>query len=112
MVGISDFAIYSFIFIVTPDESQGYLGFSTVTLPRAQRFPFGHNNLKIILVRPFIWYVGIYGQCHKCYCFVTLTFNFKVTGGLLKVRLWPFFHILAQYICPVSLQKFDLEALH
>ena len=25
------------------------------------------------------------------YCFVTLTFNFKVTGGLLKVRFWPFF---------------------
>ena len=32
-----------------------------------------------------------------CYCFVTLTFNFKVTGGLLKVRFWPFFHILAQF---------------
>ena len=35
--------------------------------------------------------MGIYGQCHKRYCFVTLTFNFKVTSGLLKVRFWPFF---------------------
>ena len=26
-----------------------------------------------------IWYVGIYGQCHACYCFV------------------PFFYILAQF---------------
>ena len=41
--------------------------------------------------------MGIYGQCHERYCFVTLTFNFKVTGGLLKVRFWPFFHILAQF---------------
>ena len=29
--------------------------------------------------------------------FVTLTFNFKVTGGPLKVRFWPFFHFLAQF---------------
>ena len=42
-------------------------------------------------------YVRIYGQCHEHYCFVTLTFNSKVTGGLLKVRFWPFFHILAQF---------------
>ena len=28
---------------------------------------------------------------------MTLTFNFKVTGGLLKVRFWLFFHILAQF---------------
>ena len=28
---------------------------------------------------------------------VSLTFNFKVTGGLLKVRFWPFSHILAQF---------------
>ena len=38
-----------------------------------------------------IWYVGIYGQCHERYCFVTLTCNFKVTGGLLNVRFWAFF---------------------
>ena len=44
------------------------------------------------------FWVGINGQCHKRYCFVTLTFNFKVTGGLLKVRFWPFFHIWAQFL--------------
>ena len=38
--------------IVSPDESQGYLGFSTVT-PPPQRFPFGRDNLKNIFVRPF-----------------------------------------------------------
>ena len=38
-----------------------------------------------------MWYMGIYGQYHEHYCFVTLTFNFKVTGSLLKVRFWPFF---------------------
>ena len=38
--------------IVSPDESRGYLGFSTVT-PPPQRFPFGRDNLKNILVRPF-----------------------------------------------------------
>ena len=37
--------------IVSPDESRGYLGFSTVAPP--QRFPFGCSNLKHILVRPF-----------------------------------------------------------
>ena len=38
---------------VSPDESQVYLGFSTVTLPLPQRFPFGRDNLQNILVRPF-----------------------------------------------------------
>ena len=41
------------IMIVSPDESRGYLGFSTVTPPPPQRFPFGRDNLKNILVRPF-----------------------------------------------------------
>ena len=31
------------------------------------------------------------GNATKRYCFVTLTFNFKVTGSLLKVRFWAFF---------------------
>ena len=73
--------------------------------------------------------MGIYGQCHERYCFVTLTFNLKVTGGLLKVRFWPFFSLFGPvllyrksdhpmagiyntYISSVSMQKFDLEALH
>ena len=59
--------------------------------PLLQRFPFGHDNLKNILVRPFKFGMWVYmGNA-------TLTFNFKVTGGLLKVRIWPFFHILAQF---------------
>ena len=40
-------------FIVSPDESRGYLGFSRVTLPPPKRFLFGRDNLKNILVRPF-----------------------------------------------------------
>ena len=86
--------------VVSPDKSRGYLGFSTVTPPPPpQRFPFGRDNLKNILVRTFKFgmCMGIYGQCHERYCFVTLTFNLKVTGGHLKVRFWPFLHILAQF---------------
>ena len=40
------------LIIVSPEESQGYLAFGTVT-PPPQRFPFGFDNLKNILVRPF-----------------------------------------------------------
>ena len=46
--------------IVSPDESWGYLGFSKVTLPPPQRFPFGRNNLKNILVRPFKFDMWVY----------------------------------------------------
>ena len=45
--------------IVSPDESQGYLGFSTVT-PPPQRFPFGRDNLKNILVSPFKFGMWVY----------------------------------------------------
>ena len=41
------------VLIVSLDESRGYLGFSTVTPLLPQRFPFGRNNLKNILVRTF-----------------------------------------------------------
>ena len=44
--------------VVSPDESRGYLGFSTVMPP--QRFPFGRNNLKNILVRPIKFGVWVY----------------------------------------------------
>ena len=93
------------------------------------RFPFGRDNLKNILVRPFTFGMWVYmGNAMNAVFFVTLTFNFKVTGGLLKVRFWPFFTfwpvliyrkldhpmggIYNTYICPVSMQKFDLKALH
>ena len=45
---------YNSLIIVSPDESRGYLGFSTVTPPPPpQRFPFGRDNLKNNLVRTF-----------------------------------------------------------
>ena len=55
-MGISD-AIF-----VSPDE-RGYLGFSTVTPPPPpppQRFPFGRDNLKNILVRTFKFGMWVY----------------------------------------------------
>ena len=45
--------------IVSPDESRGYLGFSTV-MPPPQRFPFGHDNLKNILVRTVKFGMWVY----------------------------------------------------
>ena len=49
---------------VSPDESRGYLGFSTVTSPLPppppQRFPFGRDNLKNILVRTFKFGMWVY----------------------------------------------------
>ena len=39
------------LLILSLDESWGYLGFSTVTPPPLQRFPFGRDNLKNILRR-------------------------------------------------------------
>ena len=47
--------------IVSPDKSQGYLGFSMVMLPPPpKRFPFGRDHLKNILVRPFKFGMWIY----------------------------------------------------
>ena len=43
--------------IVSPDES---LGFSTVMPPPPQRFPFGRDNLKNILVRIFKFGMWVY----------------------------------------------------
>ena len=58
----------------------------------ASEISFWIQYLKKYFSQTFqIWYVGIYGQCYERYSFVILTFNFKVTGGPLKVRLWPFF---------------------
>ena len=45
--------------IVSLNKSRGYLGFSTVTLPRL-RFPFGRDNLKNILVRTFKFSMWVY----------------------------------------------------
>ena len=48
------------IFIVSPDKSRVHLGFSTVTLPPPQRFPFGRDNLNNILVRTFKFGMWVY----------------------------------------------------
>ena len=49
------------LLIVSPDESRGYLGFSTVTPPPPpQRFPFGRDNLKNILVGTFKFGMWVY----------------------------------------------------
>ena len=50
------------LFIVSPDESRGYLGFSTVTPPPPppQRFPFERDNLKNILVTTFKFGMWVY----------------------------------------------------
>ena len=54
VVDCSSCCMQNIVFIVSPDESRGYLGFSTVTPPPPpQRFPFGRDNLKNILVRTF-----------------------------------------------------------
>ena len=50
-------SLYVLVF-VSPDESRGYLGFSTVTPP--QRFPFGRDNLNNILVRTFKFGMWVY----------------------------------------------------
>ena len=69
-----------------------------------------------LLVRPFKFGMWVYmgNAMNAKYCFVTLIFNFKVTGGLLKVHFftfWPSSHIQKvrypmagicnTYICPL-----------
>ena len=49
----------SYFLIVFPDKSRGYLGFNTV-MPPPQRFPFGRDNLKNILVRNFKFAMWVY----------------------------------------------------
>ena len=49
-----------FLVIVSLDESWGYLGFSTVTPPQPQRYPFGRDSLKNILVRLFKFGMWVY----------------------------------------------------
>ena len=55
------FPVVCLLIIVSPDESRGYFGFSTVTPPPPpQRFPFGRDNLKNILVRTFKFGMWVY----------------------------------------------------
>ena len=56
---IFQFLVFLYL-IVSPDESRGYLGLSVVAPPLPQRFPFGRDNLKNILVRPFKFGMWVY----------------------------------------------------
>ena len=69
---------------MSPDESLGHLGFSTVTLP-PQRFPVGRDNLKNILVRPFKFGMWVYMG------------NATNAIVLPKGQILAIFHILAQF---------------
>ena len=72
-----------------------------------QRFPFGHDNLKNILVRPFkfgMWvYMGLQFQSHWWPLKGQMFSHF---GPVLIYRK------LDHPMSSVSMQKFDLEALH
>ena len=71
----------TYILIVSPDESRIRTGLSRVMSPPPppQRFPFGRDNLKNILVRTSKFGMWVY---------MGNAMNAKVTGGLLKVRFW------------------------
>ena len=58
-LGFSTSLSTAVVVFVSPDESRGYLGFSTVT-PPPQRFLFGRDNLKNILVRTFKFGMWVY----------------------------------------------------
>ena len=60
-IHITNYIFCNIYIFVSPDESLGYLGFSTVMPPLPlQRFPFGHDNLKNILVRPLKFGMWVY----------------------------------------------------
>ena len=84
------------IIVSPPDESRGYLGFSTVTLLPPQRFPFGRNNLKNILVRPFKFGMWVYmgNPTNAMFCDLDLQFQghwWPLKGQILAIffTFWP-----------------------
>ena len=104
------------LIIVSPDESRGYLGFSTV-MPLPQRFPF--NNLKNILIRPFKFGMWVYIWAMPrtlLFCDIDLQFQghwwplkgqilaiFSHSGPVLIYRKFnhPMAGIYNTYICPL-----------
>ena len=92
-------------FIVARDESQGYLGFSTVMplplqlllLPPLQRFPFGRDNLKNILVRPFKFDMGYIWAMSQMLLFCDLDLQFQGHCWPIKCQILAISHILAQF---------------
>ena len=78
-------------FIVSRDKSWGYLGFSTVR-PPPQRFPFGCDNLKNILVRPFKFGMWVYIYIMpRTLLFGDLDLQFQGHWWPLRGQIWPFF---------------------
>ena len=86
---------YISLIIVSPDESRGYLGFSTVKPP--QRFPFGRDNLKNILNRPFKFGSGYIWAMPQRLLFCDLDLQFQGHWWSLKGQILAIFHILAQF---------------
>ena len=100
-----------------------------VTLP-PQRFPFGRDNLKNILVRPFKFGMWVYMAMPQMLLFCDLDLQFQghwwpLKGHILAIffTFWPSSHIQKVrssygwytkyiYMSSVSMQEFDLEALH
>ena len=72
--------------IVSPDKSWGYLGFSPVT-PPPQRFPFGRDNLKNILVRPFKFGMWVYMGNARTLLFCDLDLQFQGHWWPLKGQI-------------------------
>ena len=91
----------NFSIIVSPDESLGYLGFSTVT-PPPPRLPFGRDNLKNISVKPFK-----FGMPRMLlFCDLDLQFDghwWPLKGPVLIYRKLdhPMAGIYNTYICPL-----------
>ena len=98
--------------IVSPDESWGYLGFSTVMPPLPQRFPFGRDNLKNILVRPFKFGNGDIWTMPRMLLFCDLDPLFQGHWWPLKGQIGPVLiyrklddpmtGIYNTYICPLQ----------
>ena len=104
------------VIIVSPDESRGYLGFSTVT-PPLQRFPFGCDNLKNILelsnlVCGYIWpmprtllFCDLDLQSHGHWWLLKgqILDIFSLFGPVLLYRMsdHPMAGIYNTYICPL-----------
>ena len=101
-------SFYSLIIkvIVSPDESRGYLGFSTVTPPPLpQRFPFGRDNLKIWAMPRTLLFCGLdlQSQGHWWPLKGQILAIFAHFGPVLQDRKLdhPMAGIYNTYICPL-----------
>ena len=79
------------LFIVSPDESRGYLGFSTVT-PPPHGFPFRRDNLKNIFLRAFKF--GMWVDMGKTWKPIVLWPQLGGHSWSLKGQIWVIFACL------------------